>query len=423
MDTYRGNRNVGEARPLDGDNALVARAQQIIPGGTNTISKRVAAFGGVGNYPAYIERADGARVFDRAGNTYLDFVGALAPNVLGYNNAVVKAAVAAQLERGVLFSLPPPSEVELSELIVSLVPCAEMVRLLKTGAEATSAAIRVARLYTGRDIILSCGYQGWHDWWAVTRDKRGIPAHTDTLTRTFPFGDIDGARALIRDEGDKVACIIVTPALYGVSAPSGFLEGLRALADEAGAVLIFDEIITGFRWSIGGAQSVSGVTPDLATFAKAMANGMPIAALVGKRSLMEPTAENWISSTYASEALSIAAAIATITILRDTDAIPRLYQLARLFSANLLQIGYDLGISIAPFEPLPAMRFEFDQNLAGLDDLNRRFMRNCAELGVLLRRESSGFSMCFSAAVTDEEAGLATEVIRTSLLKALAKAG
>ncbi|MEX0331498.1 MAG: aspartate aminotransferase family protein [Puniceicoccaceae bacterium] len=374
------------------------RALKVIPGGTHTISKRVTNFCGIDHYPAYLIRGKGSYVWDLDGNRYIDYVAALAPIVLGYGIERIDSRIHKQLDKGALLSLPCPEEIELAELLVNTIPCAEKVRLLKTGAEATSAAVRAARLSTGKEHILSCGYSGWHDWWALLKSKDGIPHAVHDLTHEFGFGDLASARALMDKIGNKVAAIIVTPALYGHNPPLGFLEGLRSLADEKGAVLIFDEIITGFRYALGGAQEKYGVIPDLATFAKSMANGMPIAALVGKDSFMEAIADNWISSTYASESLSIVASIETISILKEERVPQQLHHISKLLTEGIQEIAKDKGILAETDDPLPGITFRFKREEKVEAALNDRFLIECAKRGVLIRKDVRGLSLCLMLA-------------------------
>ncbi len=304
---------------LEKSKMLFARALEIIPGGTNTNAKRVYNLLDVENFPAYIERGDGAYVWDIDGNKYIDYIAALAPIIIGYNNPRINKKIKAQLEKGCLFSLPAPNEVELSEMLIEKIPCAEMVKIMKTGAEVTSAAIRAARLATGKDMILSSGYHGWHDWWAAKIGETGIPACYKNLIEDFEFNNYSQLEKLVDKHDGKIACIILTPASYGLEPRDNFLQKIRKLADKKKIVLIYDEIITGFRWATGGAQEKYGVIPDLAAFGKSMANGMPIAVLVGKKELMSPLKNNLVTSTFASEALSIAASIETIKIIEEEN--------------------------------------------------------------------------------------------------------
>ena len=288
---------------------LWERARGLIPAGTQTLAK------GPGQYmdgvaPKYLRRGRGARVWDVDGNEYLDMVMGVGPLVLGYANPVVDGAIRRQLEEGITFSLMHPLEVEVSERIRELVPCAEAVRFSKTGADVVSAAVRAARACTGRDRVVCCGYHGWHDWYiGVTDRSAGIPGAVAELTSTFEYNDLDSlARSLDRD----VACVVLEPMVFEQPRP-GFLAGVRELCDRHGALLVFDEMWTGFRLAPGGAQERFGVTPDLATFSKAVANGMPLSVLAGRAEVMAVLERDvFFFTTFGGEALSLAAAQATL---------------------------------------------------------------------------------------------------------------
>ena len=383
--------------------ALWQKACRLIPGGTHTYSKRVTTLLDAGKFPAYAVRAEGAHLYDLDGRCYVDYIAALAPILLGYAHPRVQARIQAQLKDGGLFSLPHPMEVELAELLTRVVPCCEMVRLFKTGAEATSAAVRCARLATGREAIVQCGYHGWHDWWAVTLSRAGIPKATADLTVNFAFNDFDSFRSVLAQHGDRAAAIVLTPAAYGVEPAPGFLECVRAEASRRGIVLVFDEIITGFRWSLGGAQGKYGVKPDLACVGKSMANGMPLGALVGARTLMAPLKDNWMSSTFASDALAIAASLETIAILRDEPVYPKLYDVAKRLNAGIGQLAAAAGIPIAVGAAVPAIHFSFLAEPAERATWIDTFVGSCAEHGVLVRRDATGVSLCLIAALTDED--------------------
>jgi glutamate-1-semialdehyde aminotransferase len=311
-------------RPLpriDASNALAERAQGLIPALTQTLAK------GPGQYvrgvaPTYLQRGRGSHVFDVDGNEYVDYQMGIGPLVLGYCWPAVDAAIRAQLDDGITFSQMHPLEVEVAELIRDTVPGTEMVRFSKTGADVTSAAVRIARAYTGRSRVVCCGYHGWHDWYiSVTDRNRGIPEAVQDLTSTIPYNDAGAAEQTIDGE---TACVILEPAVFEAPAP-GYLQKLRELCDRTGAVLIFDEMWTGFRFHLGGAQALFDVRADLATFSKAVANGMPLSVLAGKRELMQLCdKEVFFFTTFGGEALSLAAARATIGELRAHDVPARL---------------------------------------------------------------------------------------------------
>jgi glutamate-1-semialdehyde aminotransferase len=308
-------------RRFDQSNALYDRAIKTVPLASQTFSK-AASSTVQGAAPLFLDKADGARVWDVDGNRYIDYVLGLLPIVLGHRHPEVDAAIRAQLEKGISFSLATPLEAELAERLVRLIPCAEMVRFGKNGSDATGAAIRLARAYTGRDKVALSGYHGWHDWYIGTTARHlGVPQAVRDLSIRFPFNDADALEALLGAEPNAFAAVILEPAGLDDPAP-GFLEAVRALCNRYGAVLIFDEIVTGFRIDLGGAQAKYGVTPDLASFGKAMANGMPLSAIVGRRAIMRLMEDIFFSGTFGGEALSLAAGLATLDVL-ERENVPQ----------------------------------------------------------------------------------------------------
>ena len=259
------------------------RAEQTIPLGSQTFSKSRTQYP-VGISPLFIEKAKGSRIIDIDGNSYIDMVNALASVTLGYADKQMNRAIRKQLKNGVSFSLPGRLEVEVSEKLTQLIPSAEMVRFGKNGSDVTSAAVRISRAYTGRDHIAVCGYHGWQDWYigSTTRNK-GVPHSVAALTHKFDFNDISSLELIL----EKYPCAAIIMEPMNSSFPeNNFLEKVRELATKHGSVLIFDETITGFRFSAGGAQEMFRVTPDFSTFGKGMANGLPLSAVVGKKEIM-----------------------------------------------------------------------------------------------------------------------------------------
>ena len=298
--------------------AWKARAAARVPVMAQTFSKAPMSLP-QGSYPAFLRSGKGCRVTDVDGNEYLDFILGLGPVILGYGNPVVDQAVRAQLESGISFSLGTPLEVELAELLAEVIPCAERTRFFKTGSDATSAAVRSARAFTGRDTIAYASYHGWHDWYAATTTRgAGIPSVMRELVAPFAFNDLASLHGVLTRHAGRVAAVILEPLTLEEPGP-GYLEELCAAARKAGAVVIFDEIVTGFRCHVGGAQAKYGVTPDLATFGKAMGNGLPIAALCGRAELMRTFEDTFISGTFGGETLSLAGARACIEELRKKD--------------------------------------------------------------------------------------------------------
>jgi glutamate-1-semialdehyde aminotransferase len=292
------------SRSLPRSAELLERAASLIPAYTQTLSKNPTQWVR-GVAPAFVSRGSGAHVWDVDGNRYVDFPMALGPVILGHAHPVVNAAIARQLEDGIVFTLPHPIELDVAERIIARVPGAERVRFAKSGSDVTSAAIRLARACTGRDRVLAGGYHGWHDWYVgtTTRDF-GVPAAVKELTGTFAFGEVP-------EVSSDVAAVILEPA--GVTEPEpGYLQSIVDAAHAAGALVVFDEIITGFRLAPGGAQERYGVRADLVTFGKALGNGMPISALAGRAELMDRLEDVFFSGTHGGETLSLAAARATL---------------------------------------------------------------------------------------------------------------
>ncbi|MBV9493790.1 MAG: aminotransferase class III-fold pyridoxal phosphate-dependent enzyme, partial [Acidobacteria bacterium] len=306
---------------IDESDALYLRASGLIPAFTQTLAKGPGQWV-KGVAPKYLRRGAGGHVLDVDGNEYVDLNMAVGPVVLGYGNRAVDDAIRAQLEDGITFTLMHPLEVEVAELVAGIVPGAESVRFSKTGCDVTTAAVRVARAFTGRDKVLCCGYHGWHDWYiGVTDRHRGIPGATRELTHTFNYNDIESVADGLDED---TACVILEPTVFEAPKP-GFLAELKELCRRNGTLLIFDEMWTGFRLALGGAQERFGVTADLACFSKAVANGMPISMLTGRRDVMRLFDKDvFFFTTFGGEALSLAAAKATIGELRKHNVPARL---------------------------------------------------------------------------------------------------
>jgi glutamate-1-semialdehyde aminotransferase len=313
--------------------ALYARALKLIPAQTQTLAK------GAGQYvkgvaPKFLERGKGATVWDVDGNAYVDLNMAIGPLVLGYGHPAVDQAIRDQLEKGITFSLVHPLEVEVAERVNRVVPGAESVRFSKTGCDVTTAAVRLARAFTGRNKVLCCGYHGWHDWYIGVTDRNlGIPQVTQDLTYTFNYNDVQSVVDAIDDD---VAAVILEPVVFE-EPRNDFLRELRRVTERAGALLVFDEMWTGFRCALGGAQQRYDVRADLACFSKAVANGMPLSVLTGRRDVMQLLEKQvFFFTTFGGEALSLAAAKATIDVL-ERERVPE--QLAA--QGKKLKDGYN----------------------------------------------------------------------------------
>ena len=360
-----------------------ARAGKVVPGRAQTFSKGPLSFV-EGATPAFVRRARGAQVWDVDGNEYIDYILGLGPVILGHAHPAVNRAVMEQLEDGVAFSLPHPLEVELSELLCELIPSAEMVRFGKNGSDATSGAIRLARAITGRDKVARCGYHGWQDWYiGSTSRNAGVPQCVRDLTIPFPYADVDALHRILR-AGD-VACVVMEPVTFDAP-PADYLPSVRELCTAHGALLIFDEVITGFRLHLGGAQSLFQVTPDLSCFGKAMANGFPLSAIVGKAEYMRRFEEVFFSFTFGGEAASLAASLATIRTLRSENGIEALWRAGETLRQGTLSAIRAAGLAgtldcagLAPWTTLRCLGDAANHSLL----LRSLFQQECAKRGVL----------------------------------------
>lgn len=298
-----------------------------------------ANFFETGNTPFCLVKGDGAYTWDVDRNKYIDYVIGLGTMTLGHNHPEVNAAIRMQLKNGISFSLPTQLEIDVAEMIIKRIPCAEKVKFAKNGNDVTSAAVRLARYHTKRDHILLCGYHGWQDWYiAQTSKNAGIPECVKSLSHRFLFNDIDSLHKLLNKHKNNVACIILEPIPAREMPRAGFLQELRDIATKHGIVLIFDEIVTGFRFHKGGAQALLGIKPDLACFSKAIANGMPLAVLTGKEEIMSKFADVYFSITNAGETLSLAAAKAVMNFYDRVDVPGRLADSGKKLREGLIRL-------------------------------------------------------------------------------------
>jgi glutamate-1-semialdehyde 2,1-aminomutase len=320
---------------------LYERAKPIMTPVTQTLAK------GPGQYidgiaPKYLKKGSGAHVWDVDGNEFIDYNMGIGPLSLGYAYPRVDEAIIAQLKDGITFSMMHELEVTLAELIHTVIPNAESIRISKTGADVTSAAVRVARAFTGRNKVLCCGYHGWHDWYiAVTSRNAGIPEAVRDLSATFDYNNLDSVRDALDED---VACVILEPFVF--EAPkNNFLQELKNLCAANGTLLIFDEMWTGFRIAVGGAQEYFGVVPDLACYSKAFANGMPISLLTGRRDVMQLFQDEvFFFTTFGGEALSLAAAVATIHEMIEKNVPAYLAAKGKLLKDGYNALAVELGI-------------------------------------------------------------------------------
>ncbi|MDR2145560.1 MAG: aminotransferase class III-fold pyridoxal phosphate-dependent enzyme [Tannerella sp.] len=313
-----------------------------------------------GEYPIFFDSAKGGRVKDVDGNEYIDFLCAYGPIIIGHREEEIdNAAIEQMRNKGFCFSLTQPVQNKLAEKMIELIPSAEMAVFVKTGSDATTTAIRVARGATERTKVVRCGYHGWHDW--CVEVKGGIPPKLYEDVYEFHYNDLDALEDIMKQHGDDMAAIIITPVGHPLAEKvqmpkSGFLEGVRAIADRYGTVLIFDEIRSGFRVNLGGAQKEFGVTPDLSVFGKAMGNGYPIGAVVGKKEYMKVLADKvFLSSTFFPNSVEQVATLKTIEILQRDNILGEVRKKGEMFGKLLAdavsKAEYDVELSGAPLMP------------------------------------------------------------------------
>ncbi|MGH7929456.1 MAG: aminotransferase class III-fold pyridoxal phosphate-dependent enzyme, partial [Candidatus Binatia bacterium] len=399
-------------RSLDASQALARRAARVIPGGSQTLSKGATQFV-QGVAPAFIVRGQGSHVWDEDGTQYIELPKDNGPNMLGHGYPAVDEAVRQQMIKGTSFSLPHPLEIEVAERLVDMVPCAEMVRFGKNGSDATAGAVRLARAYTGRDLIACCGYHGWQDWYiGATTFNRGVPKAVCQLTTTFEYNNIDTLKRLLDRNRKRVAAVILEP--IGVVEPEEeFLQRVRDLCSREGCLLIFDEVITGFRLARGGAQEYFGVIPDIACFGKAMANGYPLSAIVGPREIMKHFEQTFFSFTFGGEALSLAASLATMKEIAETEVIAHNWEQGGKMKdgLNILtrEFGLENFVRCAGLPPRTVVSF-FDESGRESLLIKSLFQQECLKRGVLF---AGGQNICFSH--TDEDIEYTLRVYRAAL--------
>jgi glutamate-1-semialdehyde 2,1-aminomutase len=353
---------------------LYEKGRTLIPGGTQLLSKRPEMFL-PGQWPAYYARAKGVEVWDLDGRKYVDATscGVGAP-ILGYADPDVESAVIGAVRAGNMCTLNCPEEVELAELLIELHPWADMVRYSRAGGEALAVAIRIARAQTGRDKIVFCGYHGWTDWYLAANLSEehaldghllpglapaGVPRGLTGTMLPFHYNDIGALRAIIEQHGHDLAAIILEPARSSGPAP-GFLEEIRSLATKIGAVLVFDEVTSGWRMTTGGIHLLYGVDPDMATFAKAIGNGYPMAAIIGRREIMDAAQRTFISSTNWTERIGPTAALATIRKHRKENVPAHLIRIGEMVQEGWTKAAAECGLPIHVSGIAPLSHFEIE---------------------------------------------------------------
>jgi glutamate-1-semialdehyde 2,1-aminomutase/spore coat polysaccharide biosynthesis protein SpsF len=380
------------------------KTKKLISGGVQTLSKQPNKFI-EGQYPLYLEKGSGCYVQDNQGQNYIDYPCGLGAILLGYSYDEVNEAIEEQLGKGCLFTLPNKLETELACRLNKLIPCAEQMRFLKTGSEATSAAVRIARSYTGKDHVAICGYHGWHDWFTISTPKnQGIPAFLKDFTHKFEYNNLDSLHKIL--DYNCVGTVILEPYIY--DAPKdNFLKKVIKLAHKHGAVVIFDEVVTGFRTQGYSAQKMFGVTPDLACFGKAMANGLPISVVCGKKKIMSVLeGDTFVSSTFGGELLSIASALKTIEILERDKVLDHIDLMGRKLQDGYNFIASTLGIETSCIGYPNRTMFMFPTG-----EHKSLFWQECIKRGVLF-----GYAQFINYSHKSEEINYTLQVIKEALV-------
>jgi glutamate-1-semialdehyde 2,1-aminomutase len=400
-----------ESIPAEHDEAdWLSRARAVLPTGSSTGSKRIEALYGAPDAvgPTHFQQAVGCRVIDVDGNQYIDCTMALGSVALGYAEPNVTRAVVDAVAAGNVSGLSHFREVDLAERLCGVIPCADKVQFLKTGAEAMAAAVRLARTYTARDVVIGAGYFGWLDWCAD--ETAGVPDGTKRAFRRIQWDDIPSLERAVSEVGASLAAIVIEPVVERLPSIE-WITRARELATQAGAVLIFDEVKTGFRLKTGGYQAHADVVPDLAAFGKAMANGYPLSMVCGDRDLMDAARKTWISSTLASEATALAAASAVLSWHDQADICESIWtigaEMRTAFESAVNAAGIE-GITTDGIDPMWLIR---------VDDPARqqRFLELAAANGVLFKRGAYNFA----ALAHDEDAIREMEAGASSALVAL----
>jgi len=394
--------------------SLLDDAQRLTPGGVGGIRRPYNFV--VGEYPVFITHGHGGHIVDVDGNEYIDMLCAYGPIILGYVEDEINDAAKAQMDKGFCFSLVQPLQNELEQRLADIMPCGEQTILVKTGSDATNAAVRASRAYTGRDKIARCGYHGWGDW--CVEHHGGVPEAVWQLTKEFEYGGIADLERVFEENPGEIAGVIITPVGHPmakpiIAPPPGYLEAVKELTHKHGAVLTFDEIRTGFRVSMGGASERYGVVPDLTTVGKAMANGYSIAALVGKREVMSVYEKDaFLSSTYFPNSLEMAASMKCLEILEREKVQDAIWERGGRFLDKLGEIVDKSGVPVTKsgIPPMPFLTFDHVDDL--YKERRTEFYTQCIRRGLFVQPYHHWY-ICYRHTAHDLDRALA--VVEESL--------
>jgi len=357
---------------------LWGNAIRLMPRGTQTLSKCPDQFVD-GVYPKFANKSKGAYLKGVDGRWYLDFMCGLGPIILGFDHKRTNKAIKKELKKGIIHSLPTILEQQVAELICEVVPCAEQVRFAKNGTDADLAAVRIARSYTGKEHIVKCGYHGWGDWHGVTIRDYGIPKVLKDVVSEFEYNNLESLETELKN--NEVAGVILEAQALTSPNP-GFLEGVRELCTQYGALLIFDEVVTGFRWALGGAQEYYGVTPDLCCLGKAIANGMPLSAIAGKKEYMNELNHVFFSMTFGGECLSLAAALETIKELKTKDY-NHIWGLGDILDDGMKALASKHKLKVNFAGSAPRHNLSFDSSYKDASGMKDLFFQEMVKQGIL----------------------------------------
>ena len=364
---------------------LLDKSKKLIPSLTQTFSRAAYTFV-EGSFPVYAKSAEGSHFTDVDNNEYIDYLCGLGPIILGHKYKRVDDAIREQLHSGILFSLPHKLELDVSELICNMVPSAEMVKFSKTGSGSATGAVRGARALTKRDKIAYCGSGGvWHDWYAtIISRNQGVPKFNQDLILPFDYNDFDGLEYIFEQNKDEIACVFMEATIFD-RPKNDFLSKVKKLAHENNTVLIFDEIVTGFRFANGGAQELFGVKPDITVLGKGIANGMPLSAVVGKTEYMKIFDDVFFSTTYAADTLSLAACQATILEFKEKPVVKTIWENGALLMEQFNKITSENSINLH-FEGYPVRIKVVGQDSEGNDSILLRslFIQEFVKRGIFV---------------------------------------
>ncbi len=407
----------GETVNFTKSQELFQEALELLPGGVKGI--RHPDFYVPGAYPIFLKGGKGGRITDVDGNEYIDWLCSYGPNIIGHGHPRICEMVLREAEKGFCLTLCQPVQNRLAQKLKELIPCAERVIFVTTGSESTTSAVRIARIHTERELVLRCGYQGFHDW--CVPYTAGVPKSAQDFAIQFDFGDLDQFEELIKRHGENIACVIMTPIGHDARRPliipsKEYLAAIRKITADFGIVLIFDEIRTGFRLALGGAQEYFNVVPDMATFSKAISNGFPLAAIAMKKELDASARKAYISATYFPNSTPMEAALITLDEIEKNKLIDHVWKIGETVQKGMQELSgkFDIPLTVSGLGPIFYMHFDedFKDNTVQLGETTRTFYTEMINRGVFLNPIHNWF-VC--GAHTEEDAAQTLQAMEDAL--------